>query len=190
MNDQITIPKENILNAYNKASGEQKELLESIFGKDMLHPKNIREKVKTFEDACIELGEHHAFVAAFRIAEANGAFGSDAIAYLKLRIITAALNEGWEHIFDKKERRYYPWFYVYSKYKCYDLSDKKRKEGCVVYRPCYNAYAFGGVSYAFAFYDSALVNASIGSRFAFKTQELAEYCGRQFIDIWQDYLFA
>lgn len=189
MNDQITIQKENILNAYNQASEEQKELLENMFGKDMFKLKDIREKVKTFEDACIELGEHHVFVAAFRIAEANGAFGSDAIAYLKLRIIIAALNEGWEPVFDTKERRYYPWFYVYSK-EYYDLSDKKRKEGCVVYWPCHNAYAFGGVSYAFAFYNSALVNASICSRFAFKTQELAEYCGRQFIDIWQDYLFA
>lgn len=42
------IRKENILNAYNQATEEQKVLLENIFGKDMFHPKNIKERVKTF----------------------------------------------------------------------------------------------------------------------------------------------
>ena len=55
MNNQITIQKENILNAYNQASGEQKSLLENLFGKDMFQPKNIMERVKTFEDAALAL---------------------------------------------------------------------------------------------------------------------------------------
>ena len=46
MNNQITIQKENILNAYNQASGEQKSLLENLFGKDMFQPQDIKERVK------------------------------------------------------------------------------------------------------------------------------------------------
>lgn len=33
-------------------------------------------------------------------------------------------------------------------------------------------------------------HANDGSRLAFKTRELAEYCGKQFMDIWCDYLFG
>ena len=38
----------------------------------------------------------------------------------------------------------------------------------VVYRSCYNAYALGGVSYAFASNDSSFADASIGVRLAFR----------------------
>ena len=38
----------------------------------------------------------------------------------------------------------------------------------VVYRGCYYAYADGGVSYAFAYYDASNTYANIGSRLAFR----------------------
>lgn len=58
----------------------------------------------------------------------------------------------------------------------------------VVYRSSLYAYAYGGVSYSGAYYDSADVYTNIGSRFAFKTEELAEYAGKQFIKLYADYL--
>ncbi|MDU1634071.1 MAG: hypothetical protein E6834_16025, partial [Bacteroides ovatus] len=39
------------------------------------------------------------------------------------------------------------------------------------------------------YYDSSSTGASIGVRLAFKTSELAAYCGRQFLDIWADFVF-
>ena len=59
----------------------------------------------------------------------------------------------------------------------------------VVYRSNNNANALGGVSYANANNDSSNTNANIGVRLAFKTSELAAYCGRQFLDIWADFVF-
>ena len=59
----------------------------------------------------------------------------------------------------------------------------------VVYRSSSYAYANGGVSYAYALYDSAIVYAHIGSRLAFKSEELAEYAGKQFTDIYADFIF-
>ena len=59
----------------------------------------------------------------------------------------------------------------------------------VVCRSSHNASALGGVSYAYANSDSSSTNASIGVRLAFKTSELAAYCGRQFLDIWADFVF-
>ena len=66
-----------------------------------------------------------------------------------------------------------------------DEEEKSR----VVSRSYYNAVALGGVSYAYAGYDSSGAVASIGVRLAFKTSELAAYCGRQFLDIWADFVF-
>lgn len=52
-----------------------------------------------------------------------------------------------------------------------------------------NAGALGGVSYAVANVGSSSAYAYIGVRLAFKTSELAAYCGRQFLDIWADFVF-
>ena len=38
----------------------------------------------------------------------------------------------------------------------------------VVYRGCYNAYAYGGVSYAYACYDASYSSTHVGSRLAFR----------------------
>jgi hypothetical protein len=66
-----------------------------------------------------------------------------------------------------------------------DEEEKSR----VVYRSLNYANALGGVSYAIAVYDSSFTGALIGVRLAFKTSELAAYCGRQFLDIWADFVF-
>ena len=88
-----------------------------VFGEDVLiEPVDVRERVKTFEDACRELGEHHPFVKEFNDICCDirpmdkGGLTKDLFAYLRLRIIMAALNEGWEPQFTKDETRYYPWF--------------------------------------------------------------------------------
>ena len=73
----------------------------------------ITERVKTFEDACRELGEDNHFVEQYRVIEENSDFtsdGHDIFTYLKLRIIAAALNEGWKPQFTEDEERWYPWF--------------------------------------------------------------------------------
>ena len=189
MNNQITIQKENILNAYNQASGEQKELLENMFGKDMFQPKDIKERVKTFEDAAAILGnDNQSVVDYYAIVEATCT--EDIIAFAKIRVIAEALNEGWKPKFDREEYRYYPWFYIYSKDEYDALSEEEKEECRVVGRSGYSSSAGGGVACANAGYASSGSYSFSGSRLAFKTRELAEYCGRQFIDIWQDYLFA
>ena len=192
MNNQITIQKENILNAYNQASGEQKSLLENLFGKDMFQPQDIKERVKTFEDACNELGDKHPLVSQYYRAFA--AFNCEVMtkelfAYLKLCIICAALNEGWKPTFDKEKYKYYAWFYIYTKAEYEELNDDEKKECRVVGRSGVSASAYGGLVYALAFSASSSSSAGGGSRLAFKTRDLAEYCGKQFIDIWVDFLF-
>lgn len=146
--------------------------------------KEVRERIKTFEDACREIGID---AEAWNRDKISLGLEPDVLAFLKLRIIVKALNEGWEPRFTEDECRYYPWFVLYTgeEYNKLDEEEKSR----VVSRSNNNAYALGGVSYAHANYDSSVTVASIGVRLAFKTSELAAYCGRQFLDIWTDFVF-
>ena len=146
--------------------------------------KDVRKRIKTFEDACHEIGID---AEAWNRDKISLGLEPDVLAFLKLRIIVKALNEGWEPQFTEDECRYYPWFILYTgeEYNKLDEEEKSR----VVYRSNNNAYAFGGVSCAVAYSDSSYTGAVIGVRLAFKTSELAAYCGRQFLDIWADFVF-
>lgn len=146
--------------------------------------KDVRKRIKTFEDACHEIGID---AEAWNRDKISLGLEPDVLAFLKLRIIVKALNEGWEPRFTEDECRYYPWFILYTgeEYNKLDEEEKSR----VVYRSFNNAYALGGVSCANASYVSSLAYANIGVRLAFKTSELAAYCGRQFLDIWADFVF-
>ena len=146
--------------------------------------KDVRKRIKTFEDACHEIGID---AEAWNRDKISLGLEPDVLAFLKLRIIVKALNEGWEPRFTEDECRYYPWFILYTgeEYNKLDEEEKSR----VVFRSYDYANALGGGSYASAFNDSSSADASIGVRLAFKTSELAAYCGRQFLDIWADFVF-
>ena len=114
----------------------------------------------------------------------------DLLAYLKLRIVCEALNEGWRPKFDGDECRCYPWFYIYTKEEYEELVEDDKKACRVVGRSYNNSDANGGLVYAYAGIASSLSYSYYGSRLAFKTRELGEYCGKQFMDIWADFLFG
>lgn len=151
-------------------------------------PKDVTERIKTVNDAARELGEDNIFVKQLAEAECNEELDApDLLAYLKLRVITAALNEGWAPQFTEDEWRWYPWFRLLTKEDYDNLSEEDN--GRVVGRAHYSANAYGGLVYANANYVSSYSDADVGSRLVFKTQELAEYAGKQFIDIWADFVF-
>ena len=155
----------------------------------------VTERIKTFEDVCNELGEDNPMVSVYDalVSRANGEqslaewMGKDVVAFLKLRIITEALNEGWHPKFTEDEYRYYPWFYIYTKEE-YDNFSEEEKRRCVG-RAYYNANACGGLVCSDANNASSGSYASSGVRLAFSNRDLAEYAGRQFIDIWTDFVF-
>ena len=157
--------------------------------KEDLRP--VTERVKTFEDAIAELGEDNNLVMMFKHFEAEGfAAGSeDLVAYLKLRIITAALNEGWTPQFTGDEYRYYPWFDLYGEREWNDLSeDTKRQRGAL-----FGGYADSGANAGFVCAASrtapSTADASFGSRLCFKNRELALYAGKQFASLWLDFCY-
>lgn len=175
------ISKEQVINEMTKA-----------FGEEALKPQDIKERIKTFEDAVNAIGEDHPLVAQYKAI--TNAFKEDdnnlhLFAYTRIAIIAEALNEGWRPEYTENEYRYYPWFGLYTQEE-YDEMDDDDKECCrFVGRSYSSAYAYGGLVYADAVDGSAYSNADIGSRLAFKSRDLAIYCGKQFIDIWINYLF-
>lgn len=182
------IEKENILNAYKNASEDTKKTLEDLFGAEMFK-KDIRERIKTFHDAYTELGNDHPYVVSYEkyINDASGE-EKDVIAYLKLRIIADALNEGWKPQFMPNEKRWAPYFLLFTQEEIDEMDEEIKAR--VVSQADDSADTFVGVSYAYSDRDCPNVHASTGSRLAFKSQELSEYAGGQFIDIFADFMLG
>jgi hypothetical protein len=84
----------------------------------------------------------------------------DEQAYKKIKVIVRALNEGWTPDWkDDDEWKYYPWF---------DFSS--------------------GSGLSYYGYDNRCSNSFVGSRLCFKSSELAEYAGKQFIDLYTQFM--
>ena len=134
----------------------------------MFQPKNIMERVKTFEDAVAILGENHILVKEYLGVTYNIVITKNLIAYLQLSIICAALNEGWKPTFSDDEYRFYPWFDIYTKDGYEKLNEDEKKKCRVVGRSNDNANANGGVIYACAYNTSSVLYSHNGSRLAFR----------------------
>ena len=106
----------------------------------------VTERIKTLADAMEALGQGNPLVEEYiAVRDKLRTDAGDLIAYLKLRIIVAALNEGWKPKFDGDECRYYPWFYIYAKEEYEELDEDEKKKCRVVGRSDGNAGASGGV---------------------------------------------
>lgn len=139
---------------YPTAAPELKVILDNTFTKEFFSIK-ITDRVKSFEDACAVLGIDG------RQVYHSGIDDADDIAYKKLKIIIAALNEGWKPDWNNdNEYKYYPWFYLNS--PGFRFND---------------AYYFCTTS-------------GVGSRLCLKSRELAEYAAKQFETIYKDLFTA
>ena len=188
----MEINKENAIAAYNAANEDTRKVLLSLLPEleEEIRPKNITERVKTFEDACRELGDEHPFVLAYQsvnlcnpeITENN----RDIIAYMKLRIICAALNEGWEPQFTENEERWYPWFSLWTEKELSRKIDEWKADHRLTSTGDYSG-DFAGFAFEVSHYAPLNTTARVGSRLCFKNEALATYCGKQFIELWADF---
>ena len=149
---------------------------------------NITERIKTFEDALDSLSTEHPmkrnWIALSSIQEL---FAPNMVAYAKLCVIAAALNEEWELRWGSSQIYYYPWFYIYSGYEFSQLPESRQKELVLLGGGAlYGAYC--GLGYVSSYHSFSYSSASVGSRLAFRSAEIAKYCGQQFVTIWAEYL--
>lgn len=192
----MEIKKENLLAVLKTAPGNVREILLGLFPEVKEEQERpVQERIKTFEDAVKELGDKHPFVMAYKELLNTATredylvelVGYDVVSYLKLRIICAALNEGWEPKFKRDERRWYPWFSFYTKKQPSNRREKRKAaDGLKVLGNCYPS-EYDGLAYAYSYDVASDTAAGIGSRLCLKSEALSKYCGKQFIDIWADY---
>lgn len=191
----IDVTREPHLYAVTFDTTGKKYVIEAEHIEAAVDNRPITERVKTLEDAIAVLGEDHTLVRQYHLYEqqmnGNEEDMRDLTAFLKLRIITAALNQGWSPDWtNSDEWKYYSWFCLYTEDEYNDL-DADDKERCcrVVGRSNGSAGAYGGLVCANASDASSSSGAHDGSRLAFKTRELALYAGKQFVDLWCDFVF-
>ena len=119
---------------------------------------DIKDKVKSFEDACKVLDITPSVPVVTGIPEK---YQKPLIANYQLIVIAAALNEGWTPDWSNGEwDKWHPWF---------DKDDSS---------------SAGRFSFDVSDYQRS--NSSVGSRLCFKSEELADYAGTQFLELYRE----
>lgn len=185
---------EQVQEAFRNAGSnpEIQTLLRTLYG-DAVEVDNrpVTERIKSFEDALDEL----------EVRAANGdntakmlyddwhnvtTDSDDLIAFLKLRIVCAALNEGWEPKHTEDEVRYYPWHWLYTQDELKDMREEEKINRCMLPTGEYQT-EYAGFGYARSHSAPSRTSAYFGSRLCLRSYELAVYCGKQFIKLWADF---
>lgn len=167
-----------------------KRIIAALFGEEAVQAattsdkRPVTDRIKTFEDACKELGEEHLFVKQHNSNEMADV-DTDLDAYLKLRIICAALNEGWKPQFIENEYRWYPWFNLYTQEEI-DNKDDDWKQECFLLSTDGYKTEYGGFAYASS--NNGPSTTFIGSRLCLKSEALSTYCGTHFTQLWADFV--
>lgn len=113
---------------------------------------SIMERIKTYEDACDELGvEPIEYIQVYRGGLTERDIKAQ-LAFAQIIIIARALNEGWEPDWaNSNQYKYYPWL----EYKA-------------------------GFGFSDSDFGDSYTGTGVGSRLCLKSRELAEYAGKQF----------
>ena len=195
--NEITINKDKVAEVYQDASAETKEDLKALFGDEsnfMSEPKPTLDDyttIKTYEDACEALGEEPLPYEPNPIMTLYGIdyeVPPHIIALMKLETISRALwGRTWnpEPDADGLKLFYYPVFTLYTKSQI-DNMDEDERGGFL------SAIAFDGASAGFGCLHTAGrssgANANFGFRLCQETREKALYFGKQFLELWAEYL--
>lgn len=120
--------------------------------------QKVTERIKTYEDACAELG----ITPINESTLSSNGFTKDEIAYRKIKTITEALNEGWKPNWnDEDQYKWTPYFYPNSS---------------------------SGFVFRNAGYYCSNADAGDGLRLCFKSDELATYAGKQFTELYKEFI--
>lgn len=175
-----------------KAVWNEQGILQLVDDKEANEPKEVTERIKTLYDAQCELAqwaergdcEAKQLIEEYNKVETEKAT-TDLVAFLQLRIITAALNEGWKPQFTEDERRWYPYLVLWTKEEIDAMSDEEKDDNqLLLWGGFANSGTSCGSSYSYSNDGWADTCASIGSRLALKTEALATYAGRQFASVY------
>lgn len=195
--NELTISKEQVAEVYQNASAETREALKALFGDE----SNFIDKskptlddyttIKTYEDACEALSEKPLPYEPNPIMTLYGIdyeVPPHIIAFMKLETISRALwGKDWKPEPDAEGSKwfYYPIFALYTKSEIDNMDEDKRGD-------LLSANSLFGAHAGFGFLDtstrSSAALANAGFRLCQETSEKAEYFGKQFLELWAEYL--
>lgn len=198
---EIKITEEQVKAAFQAAeSDETKEILTALFGKQDGNKPSLDDykSIKTYEDACeaLELTPIFSDMSKDRAIcehinshwDFRKKMPKHILALMKLEVISRALwgrNFKPEPDAEGSKTYYYPWFYIYTQKEIDDMEEEEK--GALL-----SAYAAFGAIAGFGSLGtdnrSSFSYASLGFRLCQETYEKAEYFGRQFKELWGEYL--
>lgn len=179
----IEVTEKEVKAAFDVAKTEEmKNVLKALFCKDEEGKPNLDDytSIKTYEDACKALGEP--------VFEEPEDMPKHIVALMKLETISRALwGRTWKPEPDAEGAKwyYYPLFALYTQSEI-DNMDEEKLGGLL------SADASGGATAGFGCLGtdsrSSYALAHSGFRLCQETSEKAEYFGKQFLELWAEYL--
>ena len=199
MSKQIIVTEVEVEAALKAAkSQEVKDVLAALFCKPENKPTlDDYKSIKTYEDACVALGCKPMKFDTLAMVElsADPNVGSIPItmpdhikALIKLETISRALwGKNWEPKPDPNGREtfWWPWFALYTQAEIDNMSDEDKR---ALLGGIANSGATAGFGYLLTDYRSSYSTAGLGFRLCQQTEEKAEYFGKQFKELWAEYL--
>ena len=196
--NELTINKEKVAEVHQNASAETREALIALFGNE----SNFIDKskptlddyttIKTYEDACEALGMVPMLNQSdYELTDDNGYmvyFPPHIIALMKLETISRALwGRTWkpEPDADGSKQFYFPVFALYTKSEI-DNMDEDERGGLL------SAHATYGAAMGFGCLNANIRSSNAGAPHGFRLcqedSEKAKYFGKQFLELWAEYL--
>lgn len=179
----IEVTEKEVKAAFDVAKTEEmKNVLKALFCKDEEGKPNLDDytSIKTYEDACKALGEP--------VFEEPEDMPKHIVALMKLETISRALwGKDWMPEPDAEGSKwfYYPVFALYTQQEIENMDEDERGGLLSAYAGSGAAAGFGCLST-----DSRSSGASayIGFRLCQENYEKAKYFGKQFLELWAEYL--
>lgn len=179
-------------------SQEVKDVLAALFCKPENKPNlDDYKSIKSYEDACeaLDLTPIYSDKSKRAICEHinnhwdyRQEFPKHIMALMKLEVISRALwGRDWEPKPDPNGREtfWWPWFALYTQAEIDNMSDEDKR--ALLGGNASNG-AHAGFGYLYTTYRSSSSHATLGFRLCQQTEEKAEYFGKQFKELWAEYL--
>lgn len=190
----IEVTEKEVKAAFEVAkTDEMKNVLKALFCKDEEGKPNLDDytSIKTYEDACEALGVEPIFNEPNPIMNLYGVeyeVEPHIIALMKLETISRALwGKTWkpEPDADGSKWFYYPVFTLYTQQEIENMDEDKR--GGLLSASA-DSGAGAGFGYLYTGGRSSAAGARNGFRLCQEDSEKAKYFGRQFLELWAEYL--
>lgn len=197
---KIEITEKEVSAAFKVAKSEEtKNVLAALFCKEEKPKPTLDDykTIKTYEDACeaLDLTPIYSDKAERAVCEKiNGhwdyrkSMPKHILALMKLEVISRAL---WGRNFkpqpdaEGKNMYWWPWFYLYTQDEIENMTEEKKGALLSARASAGAAAGFGSLD---AVHRSSTSGAYIGFRLCQETEEKAKYFGRQFKELWGEYL--